>query len=178
MEKKQNLVEKLVRETATNKLDKKYNLAQYREGGSKYAEGQRARINKQVCEEIVKFLDETKAPIYAVVICGCQTDGAKIEVARKGYKKFDRAKVEMVMAMGKAYNDHNGIKGKMSDITWRLMGRYYDKRSKTMEQFLADLQASEVLGKKAAERGDFKALCKNLNIPFGKEDNAPLADVA
>lgn len=178
MEKKQNLVEKLVRETASKPLENKYRLPQYKEGGSKFEEAQKARANKKACEDIVKFIDETKAPIYAVVICGCQTDGAKIEVARKGYKKFDRAKVEMVMAMGKAYNEYNGIKGKMSDVTWRLIGRYYDRRGKTMEQFLADLQSSKVLGKNAGSRGDFKALCRNLNVPIGKEENKPLEEVA
>jgi hypothetical protein len=53
----------------------------------------------------------------------------------------------------------------MTDVTWRLITRYYDKVSHDFETFMSDLENSEVLGRKCGERGDYERLCKNLNIP-------------
>ena len=66
-----NKIENAIRNTANNKLSGKYNLAQYKEGGSRYAEKQRAMLHKQVCEEIVAFADShKKIPFYFILSVG------------------------------------------------------------------------------------------------------------
>ena len=93
----------------------------------------------------------------------------------KGYKKFKPEEVEQVALYGQAYNAYNGIKSKkLSDVTIRLMMRYYEKVSTDMDTFTNDLNKSQVLGKIAVKRGDYGQLCKNLNIPF---DIKPKEDV-
>ena len=52
-----NTIETAIRNTANNKLSGKYNLAQYKEGGTRYAEKQSAMLHKKICEEIVAFAD-------------------------------------------------------------------------------------------------------------------------
>lgn len=168
-------VETMIRECATNKLSGKYNLPQYKKEGSKYnAEYKKALLHKQVCEQIVEFTDNHPNLGFCFVIaCGVQKDAHKTSAFAKGYKKFDAEKVETVATMGSLYNEYNGIGGrKMSDVTWRLITRYYDQVSTNVEDFIKDLNNSKVLGRKCGERGDYEMLCKNLNIPIaskGKE---------
>lgn len=162
-------VETMIRECAANKLNGKYNLAQYKKVGSKaYAEREKAMLHKSVCEQMVAFADAHPNEGFCFIIaCGSQKDAHKTSAFEKGYKKFDADKVETVIRMGYAYNEYNGLKGrKMSDVTWRLITRYYDQVSHDFEQFMADLNNSEVLGRKCGERGDYNKLCKNLNIPI------------
>ena len=90
----------------------------------------------------------------------------------KGYKKFDMTKVQMVHMMGMEYNKYNGLEGKkMSDVTIRLIMRYFEKVSTNFETFINDLNKSQKLGKQCGARGNYEILCKNLNIPIKvKED--------
>ena len=74
------------------------------------------------------------------------------------------------MQMGETYNQYNGHKGKMNDIVWRLVDRYYTQVSTDLNQFIADLNKSEVLGKECGARGKYEMLCKNLNIPIAKKE--------
>ena len=162
-------VENLIRECANNKLSGKYNLPQYKKEGSKCnAEYKKALLHKQVCEAMVAFADAHPNEGFCFIIsCGSQKDAHKTTAFAKGYKKFDAQKVETVIKMGYAYNEYNGLKGKkMSDVTWRLITRYYDQVSHDYEQFLKDLNNSKVLGRKCGERGDYEKLCLNLNIPL------------
>lgn len=166
-------VENLIRECANNKLSGKFNLPQYHKEGSKCnAEYKKALLHKQVCEAMVAFADKHPNEGFCFIIaCGSQKDAHKTSAFEKGYKKFDAEKVETVIRMGKAYNEYNGLKGrKMSDVTWRLITRYYDQVSHDYEQFLEDLNNSEVLGRKCGERGDYDKLCKNLNIPIARKE--------
>ena len=147
-------VETMIRECATNKLNGKYNLPQYKKEGSKCnAEYKKALLHKSVCEQIVAFTDaHPQLGFCFVIACGVQKDAHKTSAFLKGYKKFDAEKVETVATMGMLYNEYNGLKGKkMSDVTWRLITRYYDQVS---------------------HGGNYNALCENLNIPIvvkGKE---------
>ena len=50
-----NKIENAIRNVANNKLAGKYNLAQYKEGGSRFEEKKKAMLHKQICEEIVTF---------------------------------------------------------------------------------------------------------------------------
>ena len=173
MEKKMNKVERMIRECATNRLPSKYNLAQYRKEGTKqYKERERAILHKKVCEQIVEFADKHPNEGFCFLIsCGAQKDAHKVSAFEKGYKRWDSEKVEMCLKMGRAYNDYNGLKGrKMSDVTWRLIMRYYDQVSHDFEQFLIDLNNSKVLGKECGSRGNYEMLCKNLNIPYSSHN--------
>ncbi len=174
-----NAIENAIRSTAANKLNGKYNLAQYKEGASKHAEKVKAMNHKKVCEEIVAFADTHKdVPFYFILSVGVSKGAYKMTEFEKGYKSFKADEVEMVAKMGRAYNDYNGLVGKkMSDVTIRLIMRYYEKVSTDFEQFLLDLNNSKVLGKMCGSREmDYKELCKNLNIPTKEvEENANAA---
>lgn len=162
----------MIRECATNKLNGKYNLPQYKKEGSKCnAEYKKALLHKSVCEQMVAFADKHPNEGFCFIIsCGAQKDAHKTSAFLKGYKRFDADKVEMVIKMGHAYNDYNGLKGrKMSDVTWRLITRYYEQVSTDFEQFMSDLNKSQVLGKDCGKRGNYEMLCKNLNIPISSK---------
>ena len=105
-----NKIENAIRNTANNKLSGKYNLAQYKEGGSRYAEKQRAMLHKQVCEEIVAFADSHKnIPFYFILSVGVSKGAYKESEFNKGYKHFNAADEETVHKMGMAHNAYNGI---------------------------------------------------------------------
>ena len=166
--KKVSAIETAIRNTAKNKLAGKYNLAQYKEGAKRYQEKVNAMLHKSICEQIVDFKDKhPDIPIYFILSVGIAKGAYKMTEFNKGYKKFKSEEVEQVALYGQAYNAYNGVKSKkLSDVTIRLMMRYYEKVSTDMDTFLTDLNKSQVLGKIAVKRGDYGQLCKNLNIPF------------
>jgi len=177
---KENNITKAINNVANNKLNGKYNLTQYKEGGSRHEEKVRAMLHKKVCEEIVAFAAEhTDIPMYFILSVGVSKGAYKMSEFEKGYKTFKAEEVEMVAKMGRAYNDYNGLVGKkMSDVTIRLIMRYYEKVSHDFDKFLLDLNKSKVLGKMCGSREmDYKALCKNLNIPT-KEEATKLTEAA
>ena len=177
-----NVIESAIRNVANNKLAGKYNLAQYKEGGSRFEEKKKAMLHKQICEEIVAFADNHKdIPFYFILSVGVSKGAYKESEFNKGYKHFNAEEVEAVHKMGMAYNAYNGIgHKKMSDVTIRLIMRYYEKKSKDMETFTNDLNNSKVMGKLCGSREiDYAKLCKNLNIPIKeKEENNGLTKVA
>lgn len=177
-----NSVEMAIRNVAANKISGKYSLPQYKKEGTKhYAERQKALLHKKVCEEVVAFADSHKdIPIYFILSVGIAKGAFKMCEFDKGYKSFKPTKVEQVHMMGMEYNKYNGLQGKkMSDVTIRLIMRYYEKVSSDFTTFINDLNKSKVLGKACGARGDYEALCKNLNIPIKeKEDKEPLAQAA
>lgn len=175
-----NAIEMAIRNVANNRLAGKYNLAQYREGGSKYEEKKKAVLHKSVCEEVVAFADSHKdIPFYFILSVGISKGAYKMSEFEKGYKMFKANEVEMVAKMGRAYNDYNEQYGKkMSDVTIRLIMRYFEKVSKDYDKFLLDLNNSKVLGKNCGSRHiDYADLCKNLNIPI-KEKDEPITEAA
>ena len=175
-----NAIEMAIRNVANNRLAGKYNLAQYREGGSKYEEKKKAVLHKSVCEEVVAFADSHKdIPFYFILSVGISKGAYKMSEFEKGYKMFKANEVGMVAKMGRAYNDYNEQYGKkMSDVTIRLIMRYFEKVSKDYDKFLLDLNNSKVLGKNCGSRHiDYADLCKNLNIPI-KEKDEPITEAA
>ena len=175
-----NAIETAIRNTANNRLAGKFNLSQYREGGSKHDEKVKAMLHKRICEEVVAFADTHKdIPFYFILSVGISKGAYKMTEFAKGYKRFNAEEVEMVFKMGNAYNAYNGLaKRKMSDVTIRLIMRYYEKVSKDYNKFLLDLNNSKVLGKNCGSRNvEYSTLCKNLNIPF-KEETTTLSNVA
>lgn len=168
-----NVIETAIRNVANNKLSGKYNLAQYKEGGSRHEEKVKAMLHKKVCEEIVDFADTHKdIPFYFILSVGVSKGAYKMSEFEKGYKFFKANQVEDVAQMGRAYNDYNEQYGKkMSDVTIRLIMRYYEKVSKDYNNFLLDLNNSKVLGKNCGSRHiEYTDLCKNLNIPIKEKD--------
>lgn len=166
--KKASAIETAIRNTSKNKLAGKYNLAQYKEGSKRYQEKVNAILHKSICEQIVDFKDKhPNIPIYFILSVGISKGAYKMSEFNKGYKNFKPEEVEQVARYGQAYNTYNGVKSsKLSDVTIRLMMRYYEKVSKDFDTFINDLNKSQVLGKIAIKRGDYGQLCKNLNIPF------------
>jgi len=168
-----NAIEMAIRNVANNRLAGKYNLAQYKEGGSKHEEKKRAMLHKKVCEEVVAFADSHKGiPFYFILSVGISKGAYKMSEFEKGYKVFKANEVEAVAKMGRAYNDYNEQFGKkMSDVTIRLIMRYYEKVSNDYDKFLLDLNNSKVLGKNCGSRlVEYADLCKNLNIPVKEKD--------
>ena len=178
---KNNMVENAIRNVANNKLANKYNLAQYKEGGARHEEKVKAMLHKKVCEEIVAFADAHKhIPFYFILQVGVSKGAFKMSEFEKGYKKFNAYKVEMVHIMGMEYNTYNGLKGKkMSDVTIRLIMRYYEKVSDNFDRFMFDLHNSKVLGKNCGSRDvKYEVLCENLNIPINKKGEDTMSEAA
>ena len=177
-----NMIENAIRNVANNKLSGKYNLAQYKEGGSRFEEKKKAMLHKQICEEIVAFADSHKdIPFYFILSVGVSKGAYKMSEFEKGYKHFNADEVVMVAKMGRAYYDYNEqYKNKMSDVAIRLIMRYYERVSHDFERFLIDLNNSKVLGKNLGSREmKYEDLCKNLNIPIKeKTEESNLAEVA
>lgn len=175
-----NKITSLINQVANNKLSGKYNLAQYREGGSRYAEKQSAILHKNICESIVGFSNtHPNIPMYFILSVGISKGAYKESEFNKGYKSFNVEKVQCVYEMGQLYNKHNGMENrKMSDVTIRLMMRYYEKKSTNLQTFVKDLAKSKVLGKLCGSREiEYGYLCQNLNIPI-KTNNSKLSRVA
>ncbi len=170
-----NSVETAIRNAASSKVAGKYNLPQYKkEGTAHYDERQKALLHKRICEEIVAFADSHKSiPFYFILQVGVSKGAFKMSEFEKGYKQFKACKVEQVHMMGMEYNKYNGIEGKkMSDVTIRLVMRYYEKVSNDFVTFLNDLNKSNKLGKECGARGNYEVLCKNLNIPIKEKEDA------
>ena len=163
-----NTIKNLIEEVANKKLNGKYNLKQYCEGGKKHDEKVKAQTHKEVCEAVVKFMAENQQiPMYFVLSVGVGDGAYRMGDFDKGYKKFDADKVLMVYKMGMAYLAYNKVCGKMSDVVIRLIKRFHDKVSSDFETFEDALRKSKVLGKDATTRlTDYKLLCENLGIPF------------
>lgn len=163
-----NTILEQIQRVAENKLNGKFNLAQYGEGKSKHAEKVAAMTHKSVCEQIMDFhRSHPTIPMYFTLAVGINMSAMKQTEYAKGYKKFNAAKVEAVYEMGRLYYAHNALEGrKLSDVTIRLMTRFYDNVSSNVDDFKAALANSKVLGKACGERTtDYNTLCENLGIP-------------
>lgn len=177
---RENKIQKMIAQVANNKLSGKYNLMQYKEGGKLYAEKVKAMRHKKACEEIIAFANSHKdIPFYFVLSVGVSKGAYKESEFNKGYKAFDAYKVLQVHIMGMEYLKYNGLAGKkMSDVTIRLIMRYYEKKSSDLGNFIADLNNSKVLGKMCGSREvPYPELCKNLNIPIKDDAEKEYAEV-
>ena len=176
-----NSVETAIRNAASSKVAGKFNLPQYKkEGTAHYEERQKALLHKRICEEIVAFADSHKTiPFYFILQVGVSKGAFKMSEFEKGYKSFNAYKVEAVHMMGMEYNKYNGMEGKkMSDVTIRLVMRYYEKVSSEFTDFIETLNKSNKLGKECGARGNYEALCKNLNIPIKEKEDVETEEKA
>ena len=165
-----NKIETLIREEANKSFPYgKYNLPQYKNESSKcHAEFVKAETHHNVCKAIVAFMQaHPTAPFTFVIAVACQKDAHKTKAFEKGYKKFDGAKVEAVMAMLSVYYAHNKNTKKPSDVAWRLVMRYYDNVSHNVEDFKEVVAKSNVYGKRCGSRDiKYSELCANLGMVF------------
>ena len=169
-----NAIVTMIQNVANNKVAGKYNLPQYKkEGTAHYDERNKVLLHKRICEEVVAFMAaHPEIPLYFVLSVGISKGAYKASEFNKGYKSFNADKVLAVHAMGMAYNAYNGLQGKkMSDVTIRLVMRYYEKVSTSLEDFNETLNKSQVLGKACGERGNYEALCRNLSIPIKEKED-------
>lgn len=154
--KKNGNLEMMVRATANNPIDTKLNLVQFKKQKAK------ALRHKNVCKEVVDFADKNPSmPFYAILSIGVGSGSFKVSEYNKGYIHFNKNKTYACLRMAEIYNKTLGIKGKPSDITWRLVNRFYNKVSHNEHEFekiLADTD-KEVMDDK---RGHFLELCYQL----------------
>lgn len=170
-----NAILTMIQNVANHKVGGKYNLPQYKkEGTAHYEERAKVLLHKRICEEIVAFMaDHKEIPLYFILSVGISKGAYKASEFAKGYKSFNADKVLAVHEMGMAYNAYNGLEGKkMSDVTIRLVMRFYEKVSQNLDTFNEILNKSEKLGKACGARGNYETLCKNLSIPI-KEKEEP-----
>ena len=145
-------VEAMVRSTATTPLNGRLNLVQFRK------EKQKALQHKGVCEAIVNYANSNPLmPFYAILAIGVGSGSFKNSSYAKGYTYFNESKVKTCYDMAVAYNHILGIKGKPSDVTWRLVNRYYNKVSHNIDDFIKVVKSADNLDGK---RGHFTELCK------------------
>lgn len=151
MEKRGN-VEFMVRNTAKNPISGRLNLVQYKN------EKKKALLHKSVCESVVEFADNNPTmPFYAVLSVGVGSGSFKTTEYNKGYKYFNAEKTKSCMQMANMYNKVLGIKGKPSDVTWRLVNRYYNRVSHNVSDFVDAINRSNKT--LDGKRGHFKELC-------------------
>ncbi len=135
----------------------KYNLAQFK--------GQKVLLvqHRAVCQQVLQFqTDHPEMPLYAILAAGISQGACRESEFRKGYKSFNRDRATFVCEMTNKFNEIVGIKGKPSDVTYRLVMKYYNDKSQSREQFVADVTASK--DKLDGKRGHFPELCKALGI--------------
>lgn len=125
-------------------------------------------IHADVCRQIVAFMQShPTAPFTFVIACACQKDAHKTKAFEKGYKKFDGAKVETIMAMLSLYYAYNNNNKKPSDVAWRLIMRYYETISTDINDFKSALSKSKKYGKRCGSRDiKYSELCANLGMVF------------
>lgn len=154
--KKNGNVEVMVRNTAINPINGRLNLVQYKKEKAK------ALTHKSVCESIVNFADANpNFPFYALLSIGVGSGSFKMSEYNKGYKYFNADKAKTCYDMAMAYNKRMGIKGKPSDVTWRLVNRFYNRVSHSLDAFNATLANAKDMD---GNRGHFKELCANLGM--------------
>ena len=145
-----------INEVANNKLNGKYNLVQYK------AQKAKALAHKTACEGAIKFSQENPTmPFYAVLSMGIAAGAFKVSEFNKGYKAFDADKAKVTFQMAKLYDEKMGINGRPSDVTWRLVSKFYNKVSHKVEDFEKALENASVMDGK---RGHYAELCKNLGM--------------
>lgn len=149
-------INKMVADYANIKFGGTINLAQYKE------RKQKALTHQNVCIAVERFREEhPEMPLYAVLSVGIAQGAYKKSAFADGYKKFDKERCETVLKMAKAYNEKLGIKGKPSDVTYRLMLKFYNNVSTSVIELENRLENAQNLDGK---RGHFKEMCAALGM--------------
>ena len=143
-------------EVAENNIPAKYNLVQYKKAKAK------ALAHKAVCEKAVEFAKENPLmPFYAILSMGINSNAFKTSEFEKGYTTFDAEKAKTCFEMAKMYQDKMGIKGKANDVVWRIVSKFYAKKSHNLTDFAVALDNAKIMGD---ERANYAELCANLGM--------------
>ena len=122
----------------------------------------KAMQHQQVCQSVEDFrAKHPEMPLYAVLSCGIVQGAYKHEQFHKGYNNFNGERCETVLNMAKLYNEAMGIKGKPSDVTYRLMLKFYNTVSHDINVLRERLSTAQTMDGK---RGHFHELCANLGM--------------
>ena len=149
-------IKAMVADYASVKLGGKLNLVQNKPIKA------RAMQHQQVCQSVEDFRKQyPEMPLYAVLSCGISAGAYKRKEFTDGYKNFDGKRCETILKMAKAYNEAMGIKGKPSDVTYRLCAKFYKTVSQDIDVFKQHLAMAQPMDGK---RGHFKELCANIGI--------------
>jgi len=155
---KENSVENRIVEVASNPIDTKLNLAQFKKAKAK------ALTHKEVCEKVVNYgKSNPYIPIYAILMCGVGSNAFKNAVFDKGYTKFNEEKVSTTFEMTRAYMEKMNLKGQPNDVVWRIVSKFYDRKSHSLDDFKSALASAKVIPN-ADSRDCFVKLCDNLGI--------------
>lgn len=149
-------IKAMVSDYANVKLGGKLNLAQFKPMKAK------AIKHQNVCLSVEDFhKTHPEMPLYAIMSCGISAGAYKHSEFHKGYESFNAEQCEAVFQMAKLYNEHMGIKGKPSDVVYRLVTKFYKTISKDINVFKEHLAKSQPMDGK---RGHYKELCHNLGM--------------
>ena len=153
---RKNRLESMIHEGANKPINGKYNLMQYKN------EKARLLAQKGVYKEIVDFCAKNPdIPMYAVITVGISNTACKVNVASNGYKAFNREKAEATCQMAREYAKRTPKQNKPTDVMWRFVSRYYDKKSHDVQQFIADIDNATIY---EGKRGEYKAMCASVGM--------------
>jgi len=132
------------------------------EFGDSAIHSKRYEVHKTACRDIADFAQlNPTIPFWAILASGVSSGAFKLDSYLRGYKGFDWDKAESIKDMANAYNTHMGLKGKPSDVVWRLAIKFYNEKSHSVDDFKAALQNGKLMD---GDRGHFKELCENLGL--------------
>ena len=149
-------LESMIHEGANKPVNGKYNLTQFK--------AQKAQLltQKGVYQSIVDcHVANPDIPLYAIITVGISNQACKVRVASDGYKKFNAEKANVCIKMARHYARKIGNGTKPSDVVWRFVSRYYDKKSRNLIQFMADVKNATIY---EGKRGEYKAMCQSVGI--------------
>lgn len=149
-------LESMIHEGANKPVNGKYNLTQFK--------AQKAQLlaQKGVYQSIVDcHAANPDIPLYAIITVGISNQACKVCVASDGYKKFNAEKANVCIKMARHYAKKIGNGKKPSDVVWRFVSRYYDKKSRNIIQFMADVKNATIY---EGKRGEYKAMCQSVGI--------------
>lgn len=153
---RKNRLESMIHEGANKPINGKYNLMQYKN------EKARMLAQKGVYQDIVDCQAmNPDVPMYAIITVGISTTACKVNVATGGYKKFNREKAEATIQMAREYAKRGKKGNKPSDVVWRFVSRYYDKKSHSVKDFIKDIKNAPIY---EGKRGEYKAMCASVGM--------------
>ena len=134
----------------------KYHLPQFK------SQKEKATLHQQACISVQDFqVAHPEMPLYAILSCGISAGAYKHENFKNGYKNFNADKCATILEMSKEYCKAMGMKGKPTDVVYRLCAKFYNTVSTDIEVFKQRLATATPMDGK---RGHYKELCANIGM--------------